>query len=664
MKSQTHLLGFILLSSTVTTWSQNSGTVEPPALSAASVTLSIRPQVTRSIEGHTDLERHRYFALAHGGKNFEKQTAEGKRYQELVEELDISFGRDLGPVRSVVRWTKSVREDEARPGHADLAFLKEQLGNQDHQNSPRLTRDFSPNLEVAAHGLPGGYPEFMGQWMPEEAKKSGHGHRPPVIPVNTEAAAELAAAVLEHNFTDLTRPRYFEPINEPHWSFLLNSPERIANWHLETKKAVSARTPEVLVGGPCNAVGNFYRNDYQAFNGVRKFMDNTANGLDFYSFHTYDYHSWNGQNFGGMILSGLPLEGIIDLVPNYTLISQGKACSIVISEQGGYAASGNGDSNHDLILKVAEEVMERKEGESEFDYALRARSIHDFLHINSMVANALVFMDHPQTVLKAVPFVLLHSANWDPKYYAVLYAPRDFEQNGKDWVPTGLHNYYRLFAGVNGRRIAATSNDPDVMCRSFVDGNKLFVIAHNLSRKPEKLNLDLSISQPNNLQVRRLSQNEDLTLSYREEQTEAMLHDLAPQETIVFVAEFAAPIAEEKHFNETIHYGGKVMVPAGTSIPLTVPNPAEVKEATLRIGFHLPKAENKSLVIKLNGKEIPNQVEDSAARFVDKEGAYSSCRIIKIESSLLQENNSVEVLSTVDEKVTIGSAVLRTLRPL
>ena len=71
-----------------------------------------------------------------------------------------------------------------------------------------------------------------------------------------------------------------------------------------------------------------------------------------------------------------------------------------------------------------------------FDWEMKMRSIAEFNKISGIIANTMVFMDHPHIVRKAVPLYSL-SMYWDPKYYSTLYVPYDFTDKQR-WVETKL----------------------------------------------------------------------------------------------------------------------------------------------------------------------------------------------------------------------------------
>jgi hypothetical protein len=55
-------------------------------------------------------------------------------------------------------------------------------------------------------------------------------------------------------------------------------------------------------------------------------------------------------------------------------------------------------------------------------------------------ANTMAFIDHPHTVVKAVPFLLPNTWGWDPKYYASLYVPYNYTDKSK-WVETHMMDF-------------------------------------------------------------------------------------------------------------------------------------------------------------------------------------------------------------------------------
>ncbi len=462
------------------------------------VLISVSPTVNRVIEGVGELNRNIYFALSDHGTDFRQRCRLDERYNYLKEH-QITFGRRLGPVESVVKWTKAVKEDPARPGHADLALLKSELQKGVKAPDQQMVDDFG-KLQVAAHGNHNAFPEFMGQYTTEESQKGGH---PEHIPVNADAAAELAAYVMAYGYNDFDRPAYYEPLNEPHWSFF--GDPKLHDWHLKTMEKVHELAPGVKVGGPCQSVSYMYAHDYGTFRGWCKFLDGTEGKMDFYSFHCYDYFGEVNGDFGGRITSGLPLEGVLDMVPNYMMNHYGKTYDIIISEHGGY------ELKEGLFTdKIAKEKIP---GEG-FEWEMKKRSVADYNAVTTFIANTLGFMNHPHVVKKAVPFILLESMAWDPRYYATLYAPNNFEDQN-DWVMGKLIYFYKFFRDFKGRYVKIQNPNSDIQALALVDGSKLFVVLNNLSKEEYPLAFDLENAPF--MGIRRFGRNADFT-PYLDEQ--------------------------------------------------------------------------------------------------------------------------------------------------
>ncbi|MEM9081439.1 MAG: hypothetical protein AAGC74_12185 [Verrucomicrobiota bacterium] len=613
------------------------------------ITITIQPEFTRAIEGISKLDRKKYFNLADSGQRFLQRLNNPDLFNQLTQELDIHLGRNLGPVAYRGR---PVKEDPERPGHAHLPTLLNKLNAE--PVSPELANHFGSSLDIAAHGQPGTYPEFMGNWRPAALKdipmkKGAYG-----IPKQSRASAELAAHVLKYGYNDLTRPRYFEPINEPSWAFL-TEPEKIARWHLDMKEEVQKLNPDILVGGPCNPVGYFYGQNYKSFNGIKNFMEATKGQLDFYSFHIYDYYRWNEDHFTAATLSGLPLEGVLDLVANYSKLAFGSTKPIVVSEHGGYASGSS--STIPLVEDIARTQQQPKQ--EDFAWKLDARRIHNFLLLDSVIANTLTFMEHPHVIQKAVPFILLESKSWDPEYYASLLVAENFDKKSKTWIPTGLLDFYRLFQDVRGDRILATSPVPDIQVRAFRDNNQVTVVLHNLSSKPETL--ALSLPKPNSSTLRRFSRQSDLRACLTTSTWNTQPLTLGADETIVLTTCYNKPLPAPTLTKETIHYANQVLIPEqpDQQTTITIPPSKTRTAATLRISFNRPHQSSRELTLLFNGHPFTTTTADCEDHFDHPDHGFTATRFINIPLDWLQTTNTIELQSPANQPGKIGAITLR-----
>lgn len=607
----------------------------------------IEPETTRAIQGISTVERPRYFCVADGGQNFDARIKDKAIYDYLVHDLDVSFGRSLGLVKNTA---KLIGEDPRRPGFANISKLKEKKAV---EPSAQMKKDFGPNFNVALHGAHNGFPEFMGKYTNEQASHDPEHSQ--YIPENIEAAAELSASILKYTFSDWDRPAFYELVNEPHWSF--PNDQHFADWHLKTMEKVHALTPNVKVGGLCSPVCSFYRNNYKSFGGLKSFIDLTLGKMDFYSFHVYDYHSWKDGEFKGRMQSGLPLEGTLDLVPNYTYNAFGKDVEMVVSETGGYnGARPKGTFDGELCAtEILKEHYPNAELDS-WDMEMKKRSIVAFAHVSSILANTLSFIDHPHTLQKAVPFLLPTTWNWDSTYYAQLYVPYNYTDKTR-WVEQDMTAFYKYFRGLNGRRVKALCADPDLQVRAFVDGSKLYLAVNNQSFGSESISLEgLDVKR---VQIRHLGRQADFSLSYTEETVPTPSQmEVAGRESLMIIADFGKPVRERKSVNEVVCYGDKVTVPmAEAQFSIQVPMDKKIDYAQLRIGLTRPPEAEKTPVVTLNGKKLVVPMEDSAARFVDRE--YAITKLIPVDPADLLENNRVTVSFTDGNDGYVGTAVIR-----
>ncbi|MEM1208261.1 MAG: beta-agarase [Planctomycetota bacterium] len=612
-------------------------------------TITIDPTTFRQIDGIGELDRNTVFGMCDPGKAFDQRIDSTQRMEFLLGDLGVTFGRQLGPVNAVTNWGPGVVEDPQRPGFVDRAALAQHLKATSHgETFVGLTRG---RLDVAAHGSHNAYPDFMGAVTTPE---STSGHKPQRLPANIDAAAELAALVMAGNYSDFDRPRFYEPVNEPHWSFY--NKQQLADWHLRTKQAVQKLSPDVLVGGPCSSVAYFYKRNFGGFNGFKTFMDNTDGQLDFYSFHPYDYMHWDGEKIHGRVTTGQPLEGVIDLVQAYAVSEFGGQVDLVVSEHGGYFNQGNRPGPHP-VEAISTKYLKSGSG---FEHEMKKRSIANHVLVSSALANTLVFMDHPHVVKKAVPFILLHAMNWDPYYYSTAYVAYDFEDKSR-WVESSNLDFYRFFRDLSGHRIAVENSDPDLQVRAFAEGQQLRVVINNLSREPEAVNLKLP--ETDRLAIRRYTRLDDFTPLLTEERIDSTAGlELSGREAVMVIAEYPRTIKPRRTTNEVPFYAETyaVEIPSGEVGRFVVPirEPRRVVGATLRFGVSRPGDAGSAVALRVNGRRIDLPAEGHADRLTTEE-EYASTRLVDVPASILQERNLVEIVFPGDGGGAVGTVVIR-----
>lgn len=618
----------------------------PPVGSRAvrDVRIVIDPTCTRRIEGTSELKRSTYFNLFTNIDKGDCRTPE--IYDWLVKENRIVWGSIQGVMTAESKDYKYT-EDPNRPGFVDQASLKKRLAAIAYEPTEEYRKDMGNRIELVSHDHLNKHPSFMGEYISKGSREDKN-HKPHYLPTNLEAAAELYALSLLHGFSDFNRPEWLELLNEPHWSYW--SDPHLANYHLVTRDAVRRMVPGVRVGGPCLAVAYYYGEQYGSFRGMRDFIDNTKCELDFYSFHVYDFlkETEKSDDIVGRITSGLPLESVLDLIQNYTVNTYGKKVDIVISETGGYGAK----------KRIEAEAKKRIPGEG-FEWEMKKRSIDDFNMVSSLIGCTLTYMDHPETVKKSVPFILLHAMAWDPTYYATLYVPRNFTDKN-DWVATKKIHFFQLFRDLQGRRVVASCADPDVQTRAFVDGRTVFVLMNNLSNQPKNIKLDMPA--PASMSIRRFGRNADLT-PYLTEEAQMPVTELAlkPREAVLLRAEFVTPVAENRIVNEVSCYGDKVATKVNDKVKITVkiPDLDKIDHAWLRVGISRPQEGSPEVEIALNGNPLAVPLEQSAERLTEKGKDYASCKLVRLDLAALQEVNTITVSFPDGKPGAVGSVVIR-----
>ena len=621
------------------------------AMQEVPVQLVVKPSITRKIGGISDLDRKVYFSLADHGAGLDSRVPDPSIYHLLTHQLRVRFGRDLGPVNGVTRWGGAMREDPERKGFVDLAHLRAGLEKGREAPSAAMLEDYGPNLDVAAHGHPRAYPAFMGEYITDEVLDY---HKDQALPENHAASAEYAAAVFKWNYSDFDRPRFFEPINEPHWSFDIDF---LADWHMAMLGTFRKARLPMLVGGPCMPVAYMFKKDYHTWKGFARFMDATRGKMDFYSFHAYDFFEWKEEEFYGRIQTGLPMESTLDLIPNYGLIQFNREVPMVISEHGGYLLERDGMSPE----KLENELAERFFPGPGFDRIMKKRSILNHQHVRSIINNTLTFMDHPHTLKKAVPFILINTFSWDPEYYASLYVARDFTNNN-EWVESANMDFYRLFNDLDGRRVYIHTGDPDLQVQAFADKNILRVIINNLHSEGAPLELDMPPADTYTL--RRYGRLTNYTPYLTEDELSGTGElFIRPFETLVLKAEYDRVIPEYRTVNETAHYGKRIVVNVepGSTEEIIVPlrQQGTIQYAELRLGLRRPAGADRRVEVAFNGQPLDTVVVDHADRLEDASD-YASIRRVRINPAWIRAENRVSVSFPDGKEGTVGSVVLRT----
>ncbi|NBV85773.1 MAG: hypothetical protein EBS01_05825, partial [Verrucomicrobia bacterium] len=307
-----------------------AGAALSPAGSGAEDVSEVRlePQVRRHIDGKTRLERSRYFNVAANSPNFWKRCPMGEAGY-LLDELHVSLGRGIGLGALAIKTGSPITEDPDRKGFADESSVRRHYATLS-EGDPELKQRLGETMDLIIHDNDQPNPAFMGSAYADPS----HYQR---ISANPAAAADFITACLKYGFNDFSRPRYYEPMNEPSWQ-IMQTPQ-FAEMHREIAAAVRKAGLNIKVGGPCTPVGYLYNRDYnsQWAKVFKPFIDRAGDALDFFSFHIYDFYT--GSN--AEILTGLPLENAFDLLEAYSIKKFGCVKPFACSEHGATGANFN-----------------------------------------------------------------------------------------------------------------------------------------------------------------------------------------------------------------------------------------------------------------------------------------------------------------------------------
>ncbi len=607
------------------------------------------PQTTKSIEGIKTFEREKYVNIG-ASSNAAQSTLSPQQESYYFKVLDMHFGRNLGMVYPAYQWGKSVREDANRPGYADLEYLKLK-SKADDSKLDAYKGYFGANESIALHDKHNTYPDFMPSYQIDGSKER--------FPQNNDAAGELAANILKYGFTDFTRPKYYEPVNEPDWRYWKD--ERFAKHHLDIKHHVEALGLDVMVGGPCFSVSNFYNKEYQSLKSVTNFMDMTEHKLDFYSFHSYDYFKWSSENkrFEGAMNSGSALEGVMDAIASYSHNKFGKQFKYVASEHGGYHMK---DENCE---KVEELQKGKPVAKQSFKEEMDRRKASNFLMHSGAMSNTFTYMNIPHIVLKTVPFILLETAKWDTKYYSALLVKDGFNKQSTTWIESPLIYFYEYFKDVKGDRVRSWCNSTDIQHHAFRDGNTLILLYHNQSNKDGVIDLQLKEfgGDAKDATIRRVGRDKELKIFYNETKCKDLSNiTISGQESVAIFVKMKGDAAIKKSLDEKIFYATEqgVQFKGARTFTLNLPANQKFEDAFLHIGINRKNCETDGISIKINGKIFNSKTEHAAERFTTDNG-YTTTRVVRIPTELLKTTNSVEVCFADGESGGVGAVTLRGL---
>lgn len=508
----------------------------------------------------SELSREKYFAM-HASYN-DGALADDPNY--LFNDLGIKFGRTFagpGP------FSKYKKGDLSVNNATKLALANAQR----FKKAPLFATQKTTDLIITNH--------------PRDAYKLG---------MDFEKAATFNVAYIKKAYPVM--PKYYEVMNEPfvHAKDFVDSYDKtpkviseMSEFHKIVANKVHAEIPNIMVGGYSAAWPEYDKNNFAIWNTRMKvFMDTAGESMQFFATHIYD-----GRNVEGDFnyRSGSNSEAILDLIESYSYQKWGIVKPHLISEYG-YTTKGLQGQPYSAALN-----------------GICLTSYNNIL---------MSLLDKPDRLLKAVPFIT-GKATWfykdsrNPDGHPYPWVLLRKGKNGA-YKYTHLRKFWQLWKGVQGKRIYATSNNPDIQVHAFANKNKGYVALNNLAGEAQTINIDyLNTSNQlvNNLTIKRSYNNKNGTpkLVFFTNEKAAKELTLKPGETIILDYDladytFSNVIKENNYYAKTCLQEIKANAP----ITFTVNNVISTNKgnATLKMGLGRAHNLSKKPIVKVNGIKV------------------------------------------------------------
>ncbi|MFI3286580.1 MAG: hypothetical protein R3Y08_08000, partial [Rikenellaceae bacterium] len=421
-----------------------------------------------------DRQKFINFHATHDEKDWDQENVVENLRDELLVKYDVYLGRDTGGIKHTL---ESAPEDPSRPGFVDPAYIASQgvLARKAYAEDTKSHQYEKYSEAILCNQFSPFYPHGT------ELKHTGWAlseKDTPAEPFGT-ASGEYYGRYIKEFFglggeSGKPRPTYCEVINEPLWDLydMPNAPKKgltdLFRFHSTVAKEVRKYNPGIQVGGYCTAfpdfdVDNFVRWDQR----WKSFIDIVGEDMDFFTIHLYDFPCHPG--LGMQYRKGSNVEATMDLLEHYSMLRLGKTKPLMISEYGAQTHKYN-------------HVWS---------------PYRDWLRIKSTNSLMMQFMERADKINIAMPFLMLKSEwAYNPETNRVHQA-RMMRREGEpesfsgEYIFADAFRFYELWSDVKGIRVDSKSDNLDIMCDAYVDGDVAYVIINNLNF--EAVDIDLNI---------------------------------------------------------------------------------------------------------------------------------------------------------------------------
>lgn len=615
--------------------------VAPMALYAADAEVSVYPEVGHKVGEITKFDRAKYVVM-HSTLTNRHWCENPDAFEHLIVDCDTYMGRDNGVLGGHF---KRAKEDPNRKGYADSNSIKE-LGEAYRQTWATQYKD-SHKYDDHSDVMVGGMPSWV--WPGEVPN---HPKGPGLQAANGEAAGEFMGQFLNYGFRKegesvemgQRQPKYLEVMNEPMWIFVddpnLKADEKVApieifKLHNDVARGVRKYNKDVMIGGYTTAFPWLDLDNFNRWNQrLRLFIDVCGEEMDFFSLHFYDFNRMQlpeqHEKLDGIKLEkfrGGHIEATLDIMEQYSYLRLGEVKPFAISEYGG--------RNHQI---------------EHYGWSHE----RDWVFLKSFSPMMMSFMDRPNKIVKTVPFLLTDlngkdgvSGPYPWRMFRHADEPETWES--EELVFTDMILFYEFWADLNGERIAIESTNPDVMSDAYLDGDKLYVVLHNLHEQP--VNVDISLLQsnlkPRSITARELKWSGEKTVI---EQTKLSLDDsysISKDGTVIIEYKYAKDVELKDTQIERKYYSESYLLPilADRAIHFQINNvdlSAPKNKGVLRLSFGRAIDTSRRPKVTVNGTEVfvpDNYMGDDQ----ESRGIFFGMLEIPIDGELLQQDNDVTI---------------------
>ncbi len=603
--------------------------------------IDINTNVKHEVGGISTFQRSRFINVHStlidqewDGDNFTKDLR-----QDVLEDRNVYLGRDAG---GVSWYLNDISEDPNRIGFADPEEItsKGAISKEYFKYSLKDLHKYRERQDVIIG------PPFHVFWAGKGKQPTKKGW----TLASAEASGEFIGRYVNAFFgedNEPKTPKYIEIVNEPAYERLggaynyTNSIEEIANYHLEAVKAIKAQVPNVKVGGYTTAfpnleVGNFKRWE----NRWKHFIDTAGSAMDFWSVHLYDFPAINNGKV--QLRSGSNIEATFDMIDHYSKLTLGEVKPYIISEYGAQC--------HDYFQE-------------------QWSSYRDWLHIKALNAQLMAFLERPNTIAKAMPFIVL-KGEWGmwgdiPHQTRLLRKENEPASYTGKWVYTDLIKFYELWKDVKGTRIDTKSTNPDVLVDAYIDGDKLYVIINNLKVTPEAIALNLidtSKLTVTKIEKKHLTLIDKNVVLEKETLANQKTVTLGAASTMVLTYSFNSPLTIHKTLKETKYYADTYYQPIVSQNPVTFKinnvRKSNHGEAVLRLGVGRDHSKSLQPKVNINGNTIELPTDWRGYNQADRERFFGVLEI-PFSYKLLNEGDNEMTIEFPDTGGHISSCALQ-----